>query len=94
MLKHQFGWDAFGQGTQLGMYRWWILAFVSYRLAYWQFLASEQTTLDWQQAAHQARQQLFPQEVLACFLHELDDIRPVLANLGIDITVARIPVAA
>jgi hypothetical protein len=26
VLKHQFGWDAFGQGTRLGMYRWWILA--------------------------------------------------------------------
>lgn len=24
VLKHQFGWDAFGQGTLLGMYRWWI----------------------------------------------------------------------
>jgi len=93
-LKHQFGWDAFGQGTRLGMYRWWILAFVSYLLAHWQFLASEQTTLDWQQAAHQARQQWFPQEVLACFLHELADMRSVLAELGMTITVARIPVAA
>ena len=94
VLKHQFGWDAFGQGTRLGMYRWWILTFISDLLAHWQFLASEQTTLDWQQAAHQARQQWFPQEVLACFLHELADIQSVLAELGIAITVARIPVAA
>lgn len=94
VLKHQFGWDAFGQGTRLGMYRWWILSFISYLLAHWQFLAFQQTTLDWQQVAHQARQQLFPQEVLACFLHELTDTRAVLAKLGISITVARIPVAA
>ena len=93
VLKHQFGWDAFGQGTPLGMYRWWILAFISYLLAHWQFLASEQTTLDWQQAAHQARQQWFPQEVLACFLHEVANMRPLLAELGIEITVARVPVA-
>jgi len=94
VLKHQFGWDAFGQGTQLGMYRWWLLVFISYLLAHWQFLASQPSVLDWQQAAHQARQQLFPQEVLACFLHELADIRPLLADLGIAITVARAPVAA
>lgn len=67
VLKHQFSWDAFGQGTRLGMYRGWILAFISYLVAHWQFLASEQATLDGQQVAHQARQQLFPQEVLACF---------------------------
>ena len=75
------------------MYHWWILAFISYLLAHWQFLASEQTTLDWQQAAHQARQQLFPQEVLACFLQELADVRPILAELRIDLTLARVPVA-
>ncbi|MEM9819203.1 MAG: hypothetical protein AAF827_22770 [Cyanobacteria bacterium P01_D01_bin.6] len=51
-LKHQFGWDAFGQGTRLGMYRWWILACISGLLAHWQFLTSEQTTLDGQQADH------------------------------------------
>ena len=94
VLKHQFGWDAFGQGTRLGMYRGWILAFISYLVAHWQFLASEQATLDGQQVAHQARQQLFPQEVLACFLHELADMRSVLAEMGIAITVARIPVTA
>lgn len=93
VLKYQFGWDAFGQGTRLGMYRWWILTFISYRLAHWQFLAAETMPLDWRQAAHQARQQLFPQEVLACFLDGLADVRPVLAALGISITVARIPVA-
>ena len=94
VLKHQFGWDAFGQGTLLGMYRWWILAFISYLLAHGQFLASEQTTLDWQQVAYQARQQLFPQEVLACFLQELAEVRPILTKLGIDIKLARVPVAA
>lgn len=69
-LKHQFGWDCFGQGTRLGMYRWWILAFISYLLAHWQFLVSKKTTLDWQKAAQDACDQLFPQEVLACFLQE------------------------
>ena len=94
VLKHQFGWDAFGQGTRLGMYRWWLLTFISYLLAHWQFLASQQTHLDWQQAAHQARRQWFPQEELACFLHELANVRPILTNLDIDITIHRTPVSA
>jgi hypothetical protein len=94
VLKHQFGWDAFGQGTLLGMYRWWILAFISYLLAHWQFLTSGHATLDWRQAADQARQQWFPQEVLACFLQDLAHIRPLLAKLGVEATVNRVPVAA
>jgi hypothetical protein len=57
-LKHCFGWDCFGSGTRLGMYRWWLLVLVSYLLAHWQFLASEHSSLDWQAAAQQARQQL------------------------------------
>jgi hypothetical protein len=93
-LKHQFGWDCFGQGTLLGMYRWWILSCIIYLLAHWQFLSSGQTTLDGQQAAHQARQQLFPQEVLSCFLHDLNQVQPILAQLGVVITVSRVPVAA
>ena len=76
------------------MYRWWLLAFISYLLAHWQFLASQPPVLDWQQATQQARQQLFPQEVLACFLQELAEMRPVLAELGIAVTVDRVPVAA
>ncbi|MGJ3246741.1 MAG: hypothetical protein ACFE0I_11765 [Elainellaceae cyanobacterium] len=94
VLKHQFGWDAFGQGTRLGMYRWWLFAVLSYLLTHDQFLASEQTTLDWQHAAHQARQRLFPQEVLSCCLQQLHDIQPVLAELGMVVSVTRCPVAA
>jgi hypothetical protein len=93
-LKHQFGWDCFGQGTLKGMYRWWMLAFISYLLTHWHCLASQQTTLDWQQAAHQARAQLFPHEVVQCFLHDVDQIRPLLAQLGWSIEISRLPVAA
>jgi len=93
-LKHQFGWDCFGQGTLKGMYRWWILAFISYLLTHWHCLDSQQTTLDWQQAAHQAREQFFPHEVFQCFLQEVDQIRPLLAQLGWSVEIARLPVAA
>ena len=45
-LKHRFGWDCFGQGTRVGMYRWWILSFISFLLAHWQFLESGTPTLE------------------------------------------------
>ena len=93
-LKHRFGWDCFGQGTQLGMYRWWILTFISFLLVHWQFLESGQPTLDWQEAAQQAREQLFPQEVIACFVGEMERVRPLLTELGYEITISPIPVAA
>lgn len=93
-LKHQFGWDCFGQGTRLGMYRWWILSLISYLLTHWHFLASEQPLLDWQQAAQDARDHLFPQEVVACFLQESKRIQPILAKFGISINIGRMPVAA
>ena len=57
------------------MYRWWILAFISYLLTHWISLGSQQTTLDWQQGRPSSREQLFPHEVLQCFLHEVDQIR-------------------
>ena len=75
------------------MYRWWLLAVVGYLLAHWQFLASGEATLDWQAAAQTARRQLFPQEVLACFLKEVEQVRPILASLGRTINISPIPVA-
>jgi hypothetical protein len=47
-----------------------------------------------QAAAQQARQQLFPQEVIACFLKELAHLRPLLAELGWSIEISPIPVSA
>ncbi|MDX2232273.1 MAG: hypothetical protein NW220_21740 [Leptolyngbyaceae cyanobacterium bins.349] len=34
-VKHQFGLHCFGQGTQLGVYRWLILSLIAYLLAHW-----------------------------------------------------------
>ena len=66
-LKHTFGWDCFGQGTRLGMYRWWLLAFISYLLGYGQFLTSGKAKLDGQAAARTARRQFFPKKVWPAF---------------------------
>jgi len=33
--KHRFGLHRFGQGTLLGVYRWFVLSLISYVLAHW-----------------------------------------------------------
>ena len=93
-LKHRFGWAHFGQGTLLGMYRWWVLSLISFLLAHCQFLSSGETTLDWERAAQQAREKLFPEEVFACFLTEVKQMRAVATQLGYEISISPIPVAA
>ena len=93
-LKHRFGWAHFGQGTLLGMYRWWVLSLISFLLAHCQFLSSGETTLDWERAAQQARKKLFPEEVFACFLTEVKQVRAVATQLGYEISISPIPVAA
>lgn len=93
-LKHRFGWTCFGQGTQLGMYRWWFFSLLSFVVAHWQFLCSGETKLDWQKAAQQAREKLFPHEVFDCFLNDVEHIRPLAARLGIEISINPIPAAA
>ena len=93
-LKHRFGWAHFGQGTQLGMYRWWVLCWISFLLAHWQFLNSDDKTLDWQKVAQQARETLFPEEVFECFLTNVEQIRPLAAQIGYEITISPIQVAS
>jgi hypothetical protein len=84
---------ALGQAPAWACIAGGLLVLVSYLLAHWQFLASESPRLDWQAVAQQARQQLFPQEVIACFLKELAQLRPLLAELGWSIEISPIPVS-
>ena len=37
--KHRFGLHRFGQGTLLGVYRWFVLSLISYVLAHWAYLS-------------------------------------------------------
>ena len=86
-LKHRFGWAKFGQGTKKGMYRWWILCWLSFLLAHWQFLESGEQTLDWQKAAQQARKALFPEEVFDAFLSDVEEMRDVAIQVGYEIII-------
>ena len=93
-LKHRFGWADFGQGTQLGMYRWWVLCWISFLLAHWHFLSSGERVLNWEKAAQQAREKLFPEEVFEYFLTDVEQIRDLAAQLGWQITISPLPAAA
>ena len=53
--KHRFSLHRFGQKTLLGVYRWLILSFVYYLLAYWVYLhLGDYDNLDWFCCAQQA----------------------------------------
>ena len=86
-LKHRFGWAKFGQGEKLGMYRWWVLCLISFWLVHCQFLSSGEATLDWRKVAQQARKLLFPNEVFAEFLVDVEEMREVASQLGWAITI-------
>ena len=89
-LKHRFGWAKFGAGTKKGMYRWWIVCWLSFLLAHWQHLSSGEQTLDWQKAAQQARKALFPQEVFDGFLVDVEEMSEVAKTLGYEIVIQKL----
>jgi len=63
--KHRFGLHRFGQGTLLGIYRWFILSFTAL-MAHWTYLATQHSLLpDWGKAAQTALESIFPQIVVS-----------------------------
>lgn len=75
--KHRFGLDCFGQGTTLGVYRWFVLSLIAYLLAHWAYLSTASTDLpDWGQAARFALEVLFPQLVMLLLVLEIQRLQP------------------
>ena len=92
-LKHRFGWAKFGASTKKGMYRWWIVCWLSFLLAHWQHLSSGEQTLDWQKAAQQVRKDLFPQEVFDGFLADVEEMSEVAETLGYEIIIQKLRIS-
>ena len=68
-VKHCFSLHRFGQKTLLGAYRWLILSFISYLLAYWVYLhLGNYDSLDWFDSAQQALILLLPHILLLSLL--------------------------
>ena len=92
-LKHRFGWAKFGAGTKKGIYRWWIVCWLSFLLAHWQHLSSGEQTLNWQKAAQQARKDLFPKEVFDGFLADVEEMSEVAETLGYEIIIQKLRIS-
>lgn len=88
-VKHRFGLHRFGQSTLLGVYRWLVLSFIAYFLAFWAYLASGKTTLpDWGEAALLARETLLTSLVVLGLLINIARTQSLARQQGFDITVS------
>lgn len=88
-VKHRFGLHRFGQSTLLGVYRWLVLSFIAYFLAFWAYLASGKTTLpDWGEAALLARETLLASLVVLGLLINIARTQSLARQQGFDITVS------
>ena len=89
-VKHRFSLHRFGQKTLLGVYRWLILSFVSYLLAYWIYLhLGDSDNLDWFDSAQQALILLLPHILLLSLLNQLETVIPWLNDRGFDFCLMR-----
>lgn len=88
-VKHRFGLHRFGQSTLLGVYRWIVLSFIAYFLAYLAYLGLGTTPLpDWGKAAQLARETLLPSLVVLGLLININHSQILAHHQGFDITVS------
>ena len=90
--KHRFGLHRFGQGTLLGMYRWFVLSFISYVLAHWAYLSTaiaSDELLDWGEAAEIALHTIFPHLAVLFLLQHIERLRELTFSQGINIQISR-----
>ncbi|MDJ0647410.1 MAG: transposase [Xenococcaceae cyanobacterium MO_188.B19] len=89
-VKHCFSINRFGQKTLLGVYRWLILSFIAYLLAYWVYLhLGNYDNLDWFSSAQQALILFLPHILLMSLLNQLETVIPWLNGLGFDFCLIR-----
>jgi hypothetical protein len=88
--KHRFSLHRFGQKTLLGVYRWLILSFLSYILAYWVYLhLGNSSELDWFTYAQQALISLLPHILLLSLLKQLESLNSWLHERGFEFCLMR-----
>lgn len=88
-VKHRFGLHRFGQSTLLGVYRWIVLSFIAYFLAYLAYLDSGANLKpDWGEAARLASEALLPSLVILKLLININRNQSLARHQGFDITVS------
>ena len=88
-IKDRFSLDCFGQETKLGVYRWLILSFISFVLAYWTYGLERATgtQLNWTITARKTLETLFPSVLLNILLQDIERLEPIAAQHGINIQI-------
>lgn len=89
--EHQFGLHCFGQGTQLGVYRWLILSLVAYLLAHWIDHWSWPPVLDGKATSRLALETLFPSIVWFQLLRQSRISADIAAQYGFEIVLKSLP---
>ena len=89
-VKHRFSLHRFGQKTLLAVYRWLLLSFISYLLAYWVYLhLGNQDDLDWFNSAQQGLILLLPHVLLLSLFPQLQTVIPWLNERGFELCLMR-----
>ncbi len=93
-IKHRFGLHGFGQKTRLGIYRWWLLSCIAYRLAHWMFcLLPAWCVLDWAEVSAKALAVLLSQVGWFKLLHQIQKSRAVIEAQGFEVMIKPLPSA-
>ncbi len=88
--KHQFSLHRFGQKTLLGVYRWLILSFLSYMLAYLSYLHNGNfDNLDWYDSAQKALVLLLPHILLLSLIRRLKLLNLWFYEHGLELCLVR-----
>jgi hypothetical protein len=89
--KHQFGLHCFGQGTQLGVYRWLILSLIAYLLAHWIDQWSLPPVLEWKAASRLALETLLSSVIWLQLLKQIRISTDIAAQHGFEIVLKSLP---
>ncbi len=89
-MKYRFSLHRFGQKNLLGVYRWLILSFVAFLLAYWTYLHLDKNDkIDWFINAKSALILLFPHILFRALFKQLITLIPWLNQHGFDLCLIR-----
>jgi hypothetical protein len=86
-----FGLHRFGQQTLIGVYRWFILCWISFILVHWVYLSTSPTDLpDWSKAAALTLQLLLPEVLVCLLLIQVEQSRHLLQSFGFDLRLVEV----
>ena len=89
--KHQFGLHCFGQGTTIGVYRWFVLSLIAYLLAHWVDLWAWPPGLNWKDTSRLTLEKLLPSVLWTQLLRQIRLNADIAAQHGFEIILKSLP---